>query len=240
MAPPWVCAFLPAIGLLTASELFELSDFKNSLKSLASAGVAIEGPSQEFERPQSLLDGPGQPVFNRVVAIGQAHDGKLRTVQPELVEPFLRRHDDNPSLPRSRSAICRLFMPGDDPRAPAGGAAAEGKSRGPPRVDSHRSGFQCDGRRRERERARPCWAGWRTPRGSSKCTGLRASLPAIGLATFLPTVDRWRSRSPGTIPTTWNRVPPQSFEGARRRRSLQRQFRPSESVPQSRLQTPPP
>jgi hypothetical protein len=30
---------------------FELNDFKNSLKSLASVGIAIEGPSQEFKRP---------------------------------------------------------------------------------------------------------------------------------------------------------------------------------------------
>src|ERR1035441_758003 len=69
--------------------LFELSDFKNSLKSLASAGVAIEGPSQKFERPQPLLDWPGQPVLHRIVRIGQTHDGKLRAVQPELLEPVL-------------------------------------------------------------------------------------------------------------------------------------------------------
>src|SRR5450759_5764294 len=84
------------------STWFELSDFKNSLKSLASAGVAIEGPSQEFERPQSLLDRSGQPVFNRVVPISQARNGKPRAVQPELLDPILRRHNDNFSLPSNQ------------------------------------------------------------------------------------------------------------------------------------------
>src|ERR1035438_1572228 len=100
------------IGLLTASKFFELSDFKNSLKSLASAGVAIEGPSQEFERPQSFLDRLGQPVCNRVVPIGQAHDGKLRTVQPELLEPILRRHNDHSSLPPNQCPLTHLWQEG--------------------------------------------------------------------------------------------------------------------------------
>jgi hypothetical protein len=81
------------------STLFELSDFKNSLKFLASAGVAIEGPSQKFERPQSFLDWSGQPVPNRIVRIRQAHDRKLRAVEPELVEPIVRRSAHNSSLP---------------------------------------------------------------------------------------------------------------------------------------------
>jgi hypothetical protein len=59
---------------------FELNDFKNSLKSLASVGIAIEGPSQEFERPQPLLDRAGQPVPNRVVRIRQSGDGNVRAV----------------------------------------------------------------------------------------------------------------------------------------------------------------
>jgi hypothetical protein len=58
------------------STRFELSDFKNSLKFLASAGIAIEGPSQEFERPQPLFDRAGQPVFNSIVRIRQADNGK--------------------------------------------------------------------------------------------------------------------------------------------------------------------
>src|SRR5450759_4986331 len=101
------------------STLFELSDFKNSLKSLASAGVAIEGPSQEFERPQSLLDRPGQPVFNRVVPISQAHDGKLRAVQPELLDPILRRHNDNSSLPPNQWCACPSFAASRDRRCGA-------------------------------------------------------------------------------------------------------------------------
>jgi hypothetical protein len=59
---------------------FELNDLKNSLKSLASVGIAIEGPSQEFERPQPLLDRAGQPVPDRIVWIRQAYDGELRAV----------------------------------------------------------------------------------------------------------------------------------------------------------------
>jgi len=62
------------------STRFELSDFKNSLKSLASAGIAIEGPSQEFERSQPLFDRAGQPVLNRIVRVRQADDGKMRAV----------------------------------------------------------------------------------------------------------------------------------------------------------------
>jgi len=54
-----------------------LSDFKNSLKSLTSAGIAIEGPSQEFERPQTLLD--------------QARDLEMRAVEPELVDLLASR-----------------------------------------------------------------------------------------------------------------------------------------------------
>src|ERR1039457_5542810 len=81
------------------STRFELSDFKNSLKSLASAGIAIEGPSQEFERPQPLFDWTGQPVLNRIVRIRQAHHGKLRPVQPEVLEPILGRGAHNYSLP---------------------------------------------------------------------------------------------------------------------------------------------
>src|ERR1035438_1285700 len=87
------------------STWFELSDFKNSLKSLASAGVAIEGPSQKFERPQPLLDWPGQPVPGRIVRIGQAHDGELRAIQPELVDPVLRRHPHSFSLPPESGAF---------------------------------------------------------------------------------------------------------------------------------------
>jgi hypothetical protein len=41
------------------STLFEFSDFKNSLKSLANAGITIEGPPQKFECPEPLLDWPG-------------------------------------------------------------------------------------------------------------------------------------------------------------------------------------
>src|ERR1035438_6154359 len=73
------------------STRFELSDFKNSLKSLASAGIAIEGPSQEFERRHPPFDGTGQPVLNRIARIRQAHHGKLRPVQPEVLEPILGR-----------------------------------------------------------------------------------------------------------------------------------------------------
>jgi hypothetical protein len=42
--------------------------------------MAIEDPSQEFERPQPLFDRAGQPVSNRIVRIRQADDGKLRAV----------------------------------------------------------------------------------------------------------------------------------------------------------------
>src|SRR6266849_6918430 len=85
------------------STLFELSNFKNSLKSLASAGVAIEGPSQKFERPQSFLDWARQPVSNRTVRIGQAHDGKLRAVESKLIDPVLRRRVHNSSLSPNQS-----------------------------------------------------------------------------------------------------------------------------------------
>src|ERR1017187_2941874 len=69
------------------STRFELSDFKNSLKSLASAGIAIEGPSQEFERPQPLFDWTGQPVLNRIVRIRQRRVSiDLRHSQTEFTE----------------------------------------------------------------------------------------------------------------------------------------------------------
>src|SRR5580692_1877797 len=86
------------------STLFELSDFKNSLKSRASAGIAIEGPSQEFECPQPLLNRAGQPVLHRIVRIRQARDGKLRAIQPEVLDLILRSHTRNYSLRLNQSA----------------------------------------------------------------------------------------------------------------------------------------
>jgi hypothetical protein len=53
------------------------------LKSPGSAGIAIEGPSREFERLEPLLDWTGQPVRNCIVRIGQAGDGKSRAIYPE-------------------------------------------------------------------------------------------------------------------------------------------------------------
>ena len=86
------------------STQFELSNFKNSLKSLASAGIAIEGPSQKFERPQPLIDWTRQPVLNGVVRIRQAGDGKLRAVQPEVLGFILECAAHDSSLPRNESA----------------------------------------------------------------------------------------------------------------------------------------
>src|SRR5260370_23957765 len=87
------------------STLFELSNFKNSLKSLASAGIAIEGPSQKFERPQPLIDRTRQPVLNGVVRIRQAGDGKLRAVQPEVLGLILACAAHNSSLPHGTKNI---------------------------------------------------------------------------------------------------------------------------------------
>src|ERR1039458_1979837 len=61
------------------STLFELSDLKNSLKSLGSAGIAIEGPSQEFgiaPRPDGITitqpHRPDPPIARRKTACGPA------------------------------------------------------------------------------------------------------------------------------------------------------------------------
>ena len=77
---------------------FELSNFKNSLKSSGSDGMAIRNPAQVFERPQPLLDWAGQPVCERVVRIRQARDGKLRAVQPEFVSLLFRNCTHTSSL----------------------------------------------------------------------------------------------------------------------------------------------
>jgi hypothetical protein len=82
------CPWIPIKGYSTR---FQLSDFKNSLKSLASAGIAIEGPSQKFERLEPLLDWPRQPVLNSIVGVRQARDGKSRAVQPKVLHVIVRR-----------------------------------------------------------------------------------------------------------------------------------------------------
>jgi hypothetical protein len=71
----------------------------HSLKPLASVGIAIEGPSQQFERPESLFGWPGQPIRHGIVTIGQLPDGKLRTVQPEVLGVVVGRTVHNASLP---------------------------------------------------------------------------------------------------------------------------------------------
>jgi hypothetical protein len=67
------------------STRFELSDFKNSLKSSGSDGIAIRNPSKPFERAQAPFDRPRQPIFQRVVRVRQAGDGEMSAVQRELV-----------------------------------------------------------------------------------------------------------------------------------------------------------
>jgi hypothetical protein len=83
-------AFSSSVDMPSSYQRFKSSDFKNSLKSLPSAGIAIEGPPQKFKRPQPLFDRTGQPVRNRIVRISQRRDGKLGSVQPEVTHPLLR------------------------------------------------------------------------------------------------------------------------------------------------------
>ena len=90
---------------------WEPSNFKNSLKSSGSDGMAIRNPAQTFEGLQSLLDRAGQPVLERVVGIGQACDGKLRTVKPGFVNGLFRWHGHGSSLP---PLVIRLLMPAWD------------------------------------------------------------------------------------------------------------------------------
>jgi hypothetical protein len=60
------------------------------LKSLANAGIAIEGAPKKFKRPQSFLNRARQPIFNLVVRISQAYDGELRTVYLIVVDLMIR------------------------------------------------------------------------------------------------------------------------------------------------------
>ena len=64
--------------LSRCSTRFELSDFKNSLQSLGSAGIAIECSAEKFEGLEALNGRAGEPVGNRVVGIGRFEiPGKL-------------------------------------------------------------------------------------------------------------------------------------------------------------------
>jgi hypothetical protein len=70
---------------------FELSNLKNSLKSGASAGIGIEGPSKELDRTQPFLYGPAEPIRDRVVGIMNRDDLELGSVQcGELVVHSLK------------------------------------------------------------------------------------------------------------------------------------------------------
>src|SRR5690348_3574734 len=53
---PWILTAYPPMSRY--STLFELSNFKNSLKSRAIAGITIEGSAEEFQCFEALLDGP--------------------------------------------------------------------------------------------------------------------------------------------------------------------------------------
>ena len=83
---PWMPTAYPPISRY--STRFELSDFKNSLKSFGSAGIAIEGSAEKFESLQAFDGRTGEPVGNRVVRVGEADYGEVGSVQPKLTGRF--------------------------------------------------------------------------------------------------------------------------------------------------------
>ncbi len=62
-----------------------MNDFKNSLQSFGSAGIAVESPAEKFEGLEAFDGRAGEPIGNRVVRIGQTCYGKVGAVQPKLV-----------------------------------------------------------------------------------------------------------------------------------------------------------
>ena len=68
-----------------------MSDFKNSLQSFGSAGIAIESSAEKFEGLEAFDDRAGEPIGNRVVRIGQAGYGEVGAVQPKLLVLLVAR-----------------------------------------------------------------------------------------------------------------------------------------------------
>src|SRR5579863_3966997 len=63
----------------------EPSNFKNSLKSCGSVGIAIEGSAQDFQSPKALFHRPGQPPVERIIGISQGGDREVGAVDSEFI-----------------------------------------------------------------------------------------------------------------------------------------------------------